>query len=311
MYQDFNITIINNNPTNITTIPSDTVYDNVTYTKTVNLSQVFNDPDSSYQTITYSVISVPSFLTYSIVGSTLTINGTPSVSDVGSYNVFARAFDSFAYGISMFKIIVQLNDPPTAPTISDINWLEMQTKVITIPSFTDPEGDPVYYSMVFINGSALDSNWITFSTSTRQLNILPLITIKSHEQVVVSATDNMNPPTSVTINIYTDFKPKINSAVTTLSGKFIWKQTSTFSISSNLFTDEDSTLNYSLTYSNGSTIDSWMNMILPSNSLSGDFEFTGNYPNFTTLTLSFILTAKDSKTQSSSVTITILISGKA
>ena len=116
---------------------------------------------------------------------------------------------------------MKINNPPIASTIPDIYCLEMQQKNFIIPAFTDPENDPIYYSMLFVNGSALNSSWITFNNVTLLISITAPPTINSFEQVVISGTDNMNPATTATINIHTDFKPKINSTVTVLSGKFI------------------------------------------------------------------------------------------
>ena len=219
--------------------------------------------------------------------------------------------DTFANKWVTYNLTVKINNPSVASTIPDIYCLEMQQKKnTTITAFSDPENDPIYYSMLFVNGSALNSSWITLNNVTLLLSITAPLTINSLEKVVISGTDNMNPVTTATINIHTDFKPKINSAITVLSGKFISKQTSTFVISKNLFYDEDTTLTYSLTYSNGSAIDSWMRMILPSISVAGNFEFTGNYPYFNTQDLYFTLTAKDSKGQTNSVTITVFVMGR-
>ena len=308
--QTFTVTIYNNIPTILSQVQNDTVYENVTFSKTVNLSTIFNDADSAVQTISYYISSVPSLLSSSIVGSILTLNGVPSMSNIGSNLMYPWVTDTFANRWVTYNLTVKINNPPIASTIPDIYCLEMQQKNSNIPAFIDPENDPIYYSMLFVNGSALNSSWITFNNVTLLISITAPPTINSLEQVVISGTDNMNPATTATINIHTDFKPKINSTVTVLSGKFIWKQTSTFVVSKNLFYDEDTTLTYSLTYSNGSAIDSWMAMILPSVSVTGNFEFTGNYQYFNTQDLYFTLTAKDSKGQTNSVTITVSVMGR-
>ena len=47
--QNFTVTINNNNPTILSQIQNDTVYENVTFSKSVNLSTIFNDADSDVQ----------------------------------------------------------------------------------------------------------------------------------------------------------------------------------------------------------------------------------------------------------------------
>ena len=112
---------------------------------------------------------------------------------------------------------------------------------------------------------------------------------------VISADDKYNPPTTVTINYYTDFAPKDNSSVAMRTGNFICFSTSSMTLSKNILTDEDSTLSYTITYANGATAPSWLSVKLPSQSASGNFEFSGSYSVFENVLYSFKITATDSK----------------
>ena len=200
---------------------------------------------------------------------------------------------------STFPISVIENKPPTAPSCPDISTTETTGGTYTVPVFTDPEGDTVTYSVKFNNGSALAS-WITFSPVTRVLVYHSPSYITSPIQLLISAADAYNPPTTVVINYKTDFAPKDNSSVILRSADFICFSISTMTISKNVLTDEDSSLSYLITYANGTAAPSWLNVKLPSASASGDFELSGSYPAFENVLYSFKITATDSKGQKGS-----------
>ena len=192
------------------------------------------------------------------------------------------------------------NKPPTAPSCSNIYTTETTGGTYTVPVFNDPEGDPVTYSVTFANGSALTSSWINFDAVTRVLVYHSPSSISSPLQLLISAADAYNPPTTVTINYYSDFAPKDNSSVAMRTGNFICFSTSSMTLSKTILTDEDSTLSYTITYANGTAAPSWLSIKLPSQSSSGNFEFSGSYSVFENVLYSFKITATDSKGQQGS-----------
>ena len=127
--------------------------------------------------------------------------------------------------------------PPIASSCPNINTTEKTGGTYTVPVFIDPEGDPVTYSVTFANGSALTSSWITFDADTRVLVYRSPSSISSLLQLLISAADAYNPPTTVTINYYTDFAPKDNSSVAMRTGNFICFSTSSMTLSKNILID--------------------------------------------------------------------------
>lgn len=245
-----------------------------------------------------------------MTGSTLDISGTPGVIDVNNYTIYLTAHDSFGIGQLPLYLEVELNNPPVTPGYANIDALELQQTSVILDPFTDTEGDVISYTLEFNNGTALDTSWVTFVPSTRNLTYTPPSNISSIVELKIAADDGLNTAVTDTFNIITDFIPKINTAVASnLYGEFITQELSNFSLPANIFSDETDPLGYTLTYDNGSNIDSWLTFT-PSTGSSVLFDFRGTYASFESIVLNYTLTATDEVGQQNSVSIQIGIISK-
>lgn len=143
----FTVSIINSPPENIASISDLTVYDNISFTQVLNFSNYFRDNDTD-QTLHYSVANVPSFMSSSISGDIVTFTGNATAANIGTnYTIQLVVTDLYKQATANFKVIVLENHPPVANTSTFyISLLEDQTGSVTIPSFTDADGDTITYT---------------------------------------------------------------------------------------------------------------------------------------------------------------------
>ena len=139
---------VTNQPPQILSSPSAlTVYDNISFSHSVNYSDHFQENDITHS-LQYSVSGVPSFMNYSLVGDLITFQGNSSIADINqNYTIQLVANDSFEQ--SSIDLIVEVleNEPPTPSSSTyPLSLLEGQQGMVTIPFFTDSEGDPITYS---------------------------------------------------------------------------------------------------------------------------------------------------------------------
>ena len=186
----------------------------------------------------------------------------------------------------------------------------MTAGTYTVPSFTDPENDPITYSVTFQNGSALDSSWISFDSSTLILSYTPPDDIALY-QLKVIAQDQYNTPTEETIDLNVDLKPRINDSVNPVSGTFIANERSHFLISALLFSDEEErhTLTFTLETLNGSAVPSWLHMSTPNHAF-GSFVLSGTVYTYQYQVHNLLLVATDSNGLSNKATVTLIVDGK-
>ena len=84
---------------------------------------------------------------------------------VGSTSLTAQACDTFPACVSTsFLVNVVANSPPTNPGLTNQVWSSATAHTYTIPTFTDPNGDAVTYSM-----SASCTGAMTFNAATPSL----------------------------------------------------------------------------------------------------------------------------------------------
>jgi hypothetical protein len=294
IYQDFNVSITNSQPLVNSILSPIEFYENMTLNYPQDLQFAFVDLDPN-QYLSFSFLNVPTFLNSTLLNTTLILDGFPSLSDVGVYNLTVRATDTFSYTDQNLTIVIKENFSPTPPaTFSDINVFEGVSHIHTVEAFTDAESNPITYSMTFSNGSALDSSWITFDGPTRNVSVTAPSTINSPVLLKVFANDNFNPSTSGIVTLRINFKPKDNSTMIMRTGEFICLTHSTVYISKYILYDDDTITNYAFTLANGTAAPPWIQMTIPSVSASGNFEFNGTYPVFENKIYEFKLTATDS-----------------
>ncbi|MBN7836300.1 putative Ig domain-containing protein [Stenotrophomonas maltophilia] len=99
--------------------------------------------DANGDPLTYSVSGLPAGMWFDAANRT--INGSASA---GSYAITIYANDGRGgVGTATFTLTVQANNAPTAPNIGTMN-MQVGTGVgVVLPAFTDPDYDPVTYSI--------------------------------------------------------------------------------------------------------------------------------------------------------------------
>jgi large repetitive protein len=225
--EKFNVTIYNTTPT-VNTSPNYSGVNDTAISHVVDLTTVFADPEvtSGYQSYSFIVANLPTFLTYSVSGTELTITGTPTTGDTGSYSIDLTANDGYASATSVFTVQISLNTPPYVTNVQNIQTLENQLTTFDMNSFgfIDDEGDILSYTMKFSNGTTFDSApWIIFDNSTMQLNITPPSSSSASMLTTIYVEDPYHTTVGVPFVILVDFIPKINPLVTEKSGNFFSK----------------------------------------------------------------------------------------
>ena len=220
-FQIFRVQITNTLPRVPTAFLGLTKYENQTMSYSHDLATVFSEDDPN-QSMTFFIESKPSLMNANIVGSMLSLDWTPAHSDIGLHSIIIRASDSFEYTDTNLGINVTENYGPRVPaTLSDIDVLEGIETTHTVEIFTDDEADSITYSMTFRNGTALDSTWITFDGTTREVTLTMSHAQENSTELKIIAEDPYNNPTETFINIMADFKPRDNSSVSLRTGEFV------------------------------------------------------------------------------------------
>jgi hypothetical protein len=269
-------------------------WENITFTHTIDMNNVFSDPDPN-QSLTFVVLGVPTWLTESRVGDVVTLSANASVAEIGDYNIILKAKDGYDFTQDTLTIKILINDAPAVPTTlqTTINSLEGINASTTFVAFTDTESNTVTYSMTYNDGTPINSAWITFDPTTRILNYLPTDSQSTPQTFKLIATDNHNPEVSVDIKFMINYAPNDNPAVISRTKDFMVNQNTTVKISRYIITDDDTIVNYALTLADGTAPPSWVSMTLWNESASGNFEFNGTYTILHNMLFEFTLTATD------------------
>ena len=162
-----NVKDINEAPT-ISGTPESTVNAGVAYSFTPTAT----DPDTTApnNTLTFEIENKPSWLNFD--SSNGTLSGTPSHSDVGTYNnIKLRAKDGGTPALSAelpeFNIIVNsVNRAPVITSTPVLTAIKGEQYSYTITA-TDEDNDPLIYS------ATIKPDWLTFDTDTHVLSGTP------------------------------------------------------------------------------------------------------------------------------------------
>ena len=290
--QNFTIYTTNNPPVVSAAIGTLNEYENCTLNYSKDLSTVFSDSDIG-QTLTFTVMSKPSFISSSITGNVMTLSGPMTMSDLGSYSIVIEAHDGITSVTDTLTLIIQQNDPPVPSTYSDISVNEGDMGSYSITAFTDPESDALLYTLTFSDGTPLNSSWISFDPIVYMISYTIGSDLPSVVQLKLTVEDGFNAPVAIYFQMFINFAPKINPVVTNLAFGIVALRNAYFEIDGSLFIDEDSALSYVLKYTNGTTAPAWISFIPPHTSSSGNFEFSITYPTEENITFSFNLQATD------------------
>ncbi len=201
------------------------------------------------------------------------------------FRVYTRIGNTWNGGVEVNAIP---NLPPVAPTIAAPSGIPGQYYSYTIPAFTDPEGQPLVYS---VDGLP---NWLNFDTNNRTLTGIPTQT--ASYTLTISARDVGNVSTSVPVIISTGpNQSPVAPNVPTLSARV----NQPFSYTVPAFTDpEGKNLSYSVTGQPG-----WLNFNTGSLVLSGTPTQVGSY--------SLTIRATDPSGLSTPLTLTVNVNNGA
>ena len=159
----------------------------------------FDDPDDD--TVTYAASiddggSLPAWLIFNATSRTL--SGTPLEANTpASHTIRITATDGATPPLSSsatFTLTVaEVNDPPSAPEVSDQTAVVSRAFSYTIAAVSDPEGGSITYSATVGENAALPS-WLSFDAGSRTLSGTPGEDDAPAEMSIrVAATDDGSP----------------------------------------------------------------------------------------------------------------------
>ena len=206
--------------------------------------------------------------------------------------------------------IVNNMAPQHSGTLPAIKAVELTAGSYNIPDFTDPDNDPVGYSVTFGNGTALDASWISFNSTKRVIRYTPPANITLYK-IKIIAQDEYNTPTEEIIDLNVDLKPRVNNSINPVSGTFIANEPSSFSINAFLFSDEEEVndLVYTIDTTDNTVAPGWLNLVPPDNA-GGSFTVSGIAPIFVHKTYDLVIIATDSKGSSVNASLLLEVRGK-
>jgi len=275
----------------------------------------FTDPDNG-DTLTYGAVRadgtpLPAWLNFDPL--TLTLSGTPTNGDVGSFDVRVIATDSHGASASdVFALTVaNTNDAPTVTgTIADQNVSEDSPFALVLPAgvFADDDaihGDSFAYSMSLADGSELPA-WLSFDPATRTLGGTPSNGDVGVFGVRVTATDGAG------ASAFTDFGLTVTNvndapiAVQTVADQVAIEDSPfEFALPVGVFMDEDAihgdTLSYSTSLADGSALPAWLGFDVATG------VFSGTPTNFDVGNLALAVTATDSIGVSATTTFGLVV----
>ena len=137
---------------------------------------LFVDADTPSTALSYALDGeVPAWLAFD--NATLTMFGTPSSINTGSYDLALVASDGFGTTPASFKLVVQVNLPPyVSNPLSNVDVSIGQRLSYYIPSttFTDPNGDPLTFAITQTNNKPVPS-WMHVNTTIPSITGTPSI----------------------------------------------------------------------------------------------------------------------------------------
>ena len=171
-----------NKPPRIISTPITTATENVLYKYDVDAT----DPDGD--ALTYSLTTKPAGM--SINANTGLISWTPSSSQIGNNNVVVRVSDNKGgTATQSFTIVAAADKPPvvkiTHPDSEHNNFVET-FNVRIIASATDPDNDPLTYTVNFGDGQSTNGNVVN-----NAINLQHVYASAGNYKITVTASDGV------------------------------------------------------------------------------------------------------------------------
>lgn len=223
------------------------------------------------------------------------------------------ANDTFTTVSDTLTITINENHPPEKPSTFKhvFNISEGIAGTHTLVAFTDAENDPITYAMTNQDGSALDSTWISFDSTTRQVTYNATSSLTSPTFLKLIVSDPYNDPVTATLRVNINFAPINNTSVIQRTGEFLALNPQTTQIDKDVLLDDGGISTYTVTFANGSATPAWLTVRPPSSSPSGNWEFSGTYPTYEQVLLEFVITGTDSQGLTGTANFYIDIVGKS
>ncbi|WP_143872214.1 putative Ig domain-containing protein [Catenovulum sediminis] len=233
----------------ITSIYFDFAFEDLTYSYTMSAT------DSNNDTLTYSAITIPSWLTFDAVSRTL--SGTPSNDEVGTHNINLRVSDGTLYTEQAFTLTISnVNDAPVITSTEITSGLEDVLYSYTLTASDVDAGDTLNYSATTL------PSWLTFNTSTQILSGTPTNDDIGSHSVVLSVTDGnetVNQSFTIVVDNVNDAPVITSTEITSGLEDVLYSYTFTASD-----VDAGDTLSYSAT-----SLPSWLTFDTGTQVLSG------------------------------------------
>ncbi len=156
-----------------------------------------SDPDDQTLVITSVGYAVYGTATLAEDAASVTYRHGGAESTLGSFTYTVS--DGAATDTATVAITVTpVNDPPSAPSVSDQTAIEDEGFSYRFAAVTDPENDGVTYTTALGGGGALPA-WLSFNATTRTFSGTPReADTPATLTIVVTATDDSEPAESVT-----------------------------------------------------------------------------------------------------------------
>ncbi len=153
------------------------------------------DPDGDMVTYTASsgdMNSLPIWLTFDTASRTF--SGTPLEADTpASHTIRVTVRDASLSTFATFALsVLEVNDPPSALSLTDQFAEAGEMFSYTFPAMSDPEGSAVTYSAELEDGSSLPT-WLTFNASSRTFSGTPGESDSGTLTIKVTASDGAMP----------------------------------------------------------------------------------------------------------------------
>lgn len=163
------------------------------------------DPDGDMVTYSASsgdMSSLPDWLSFD--AASRIFSGTPMEADTpASHTIRVTVRDASLSSSSTFILNVEeVNDPPSALSLTDQFSEVGEMFSYTFPAVTDPEGATVTYSAELKDGTSLPA-WLTFNASSRTFSGTPGDSDKGTLMIKVTASDGATPTPGLATSTFT------------------------------------------------------------------------------------------------------------
>ena len=266
------------------------------------------DPENdgiTYEATHANDSDLPGWLSFD--AATRTLSGTPLESDTpDTFTIRVTATDDGepqeSASATFTLTVEEVNDPPTAPVLSDQTAFVEDLFSYTTPEASDPEGSTLTYDAFQGTGNNPLPRWLQFDKNTRTFSGTPLEADMATHEIMVSVSDDLytrNATFQLSVVLPANRPPTASTfqSQTATEDRFFFYQALAFD-------DPDgNTLTYIATLSDGSALPAWLDFTANTSALI--FRGTPREAD-TPDTLAILVTATDgTETAAAAFTLTV------